>query len=108
MWSEASNSLALVLPFIKMFRKKGEKFRKIIQAFLSHSTWPGTIHYHTMTFKPLNRNETMTIRFLFMKTEKFSIVILDVHPSFALQTEQKKSKKKLSFAPPQKRHYLLR
>ena len=43
-----------------------------------------------------------------MKTEKFSIVILDVHPSFALQTEQKKSKKKLSFAPPQKRHYLLR
>lgn len=51
--------------FISQCHRKLSRGKKIIQAFLSLCTWPGTIHYHTMTFKPLGWNGTMTIHIFY-------------------------------------------
>lgn len=55
-----------------LLRRKKAQRQKIIQAFLSLYTWPGTIHYHRTTFKPLSRNGTMTIH-IFM-IENFQLL----------------------------------
>lgn len=52
---------------------KNKASREIIQAFLSLCTMPATIHYHTLTFKPLNRNGTMTIH-IFYDGEIFQLL----------------------------------
>lgn len=78
----------------------GQKFGKIIQAFLSLATWPGTIHYHTMTFNHWNGMELWQYEFpMEARNKRISIVILNVHALLHWKSH---------LPSPQKRHYLLR